>query len=143
MRTVTRPDGSTYIVTSRTIYGALGWIPIEHEDSVLAMLDEYFKALASDSTVEGAALKLPEKSRINAMKAGELIRKFDQVTGYLNGPVAEKGFKVPGWPNCIGIFNKGRVYGEEYSDLAGQVADALKAVLDDLGAKDSISVNID
>lgn len=141
MRNVTRADGSSYLVSTRTMYCAIGWFPPEARELVIKQLGEVVNVVHKEVVPEQSVLFLPLEVRGPAIRAIDLIRTFDASVNEDSGPVI-----VPEtWanhPDCIGVFSDAE-YGKEHSDLADQVGRALADLLRAMGGIDVFHSNVD
>jgi hypothetical protein len=143
MHTVTRPDGSTYLVSSRVAYCAIGWVPPAHRGEVLAILNAIVTALAAGFSPEDSVQTLVEPARSVAIGAVSLVREFESVIGQPSAPVVEEGVRTADHADNIGVFSGGPYQCEGAADLGDRAARALAELLTRLGALDVVCANVD
>jgi hypothetical protein len=140
---MTRADGTTYVVSSRVTYFAIGWVPPANREQVVALLTTMFDEVRAGSPGDQATRLLPEPVRAPALRAASLIRDFESVIGEPSAPLVEQNVRTPQRADNIGVFAGGPYRCEAAADLGDQAARALAALLVALGAVDVLCANID
>ncbi|HKR58174.1 MAG TPA: hypothetical protein VJS64_00470 [Pyrinomonadaceae bacterium] len=143
MKTVTRPDGTKFILSSRVTYFAIGWVLPARRAAVVALLNGFLIELRAGSSPEQSAQALEEPIRSEGIRAASLIRQFEGIIGAPSVPIVEESVRTPQHPDNIGIFCGRPHQCEAAADSGDQVARALAELLLALGAIDAICANID
>ena len=143
MRTQTRPDGSTYIETTRSIYIAVGSTSPEILPNADSALREFDSRLRSGAAPHIAAQVFPHDLQRIAAHAATCIRRFEALVGEETGAEVIS-VRTPDDPNAVALQNRNaQTFGSSASDLADLTARALAELLAVLGYRSVVSSNID
>lgn len=142
MRTLTRPDGTTYLASTRTTYLATGVFPAAVRGRAVAHLNGFSTALGSGLPLHEAIAALPTAARQAGAVAGALVQTFAAVTGVDPTLVMEEPLRVLDREDGVGLFAD-RHFPEAYADLADRVARSLGELLSALDATDVTTSNVD